>query len=170
MIKIYLAGSVPKGAEEEKLFVNWRLRYKEIIEKFLDAEFIMPDSGEMDEGDFLLIVGKDSLSIKRSDLVVVNAEDRLGSGTSMEMVIAKYFGKQVIVVLPKNSYHRRSNILFRGKYFVEDWMHPFIHTFADFIVENVADIERIRDAVFSQPVKDISIIEKAIDHRETKMV
>jgi nucleoside 2-deoxyribosyltransferase len=163
---IYLAGSVPKGSEEEKAFVNWRVRYKEILEKFLEAEFIFPDSGEMDENDFLLIVGKDSKSIKRSDLVIVNAEERLGVGTSHEMIIAKYFKKPVIAVLPKNSYHRRSNVTFRNKYFVEDWMHPFLHTFADFIVERVEDVEGIKDKLLSQTPKDISIIDTAIIHRE----
>lgn len=68
-MRIYLAGSVPKGEAEEKEFLNWRLQYKEILEKFLDAEFIFPMSGDMDENDFLLIVGKDSKSIKDSDIV-----------------------------------------------------------------------------------------------------
>lgn len=167
-MKIYLAGSVPKGADEENKFINWRLQYKKILEKFLDAEFILPNSGDMDESDFLLIVGKDSKSIKNSDLVIVNAEERLGSGTSIEMAIAKYFKKPVVTVMPKNSYHRRPNITFQGRFFVEDWMHPFIHTFSDFIVESVSEIEKIKDKIFNTPVKDIAIIEAAIDHRDKK--
>lgn len=167
-ITIYLAGSVPKGAEEEKEFVNWRLDYKRILDKFLDADFIFPNAGDMDERDFLLIVGKDSKSIKSSDLVIVNAEERLGAGTSMEMVIAKHLKKPVITVLPKNSYHRRSNMTFQGKYFVEDWVHPFVHTFSDFIVEHVAEIEKIKEKIFNTPIKDITIIDTAIDHRNKK--
>src|SRR3989344_3817220 len=123
-MKIYLAGSVPKGGEEEKTFINWRAKYKEVLGKFFDAEFVFPNSGDMDEGDYLLIVGKDSRSIKYCDLVVINAEERLGVGTAHEMVIAKYFGKPVITVLPKNTYHRRPDVVFQGKYQVEDWMHP----------------------------------------------
>lgn len=167
-MKIYLAGSVPKGAEDEKVFINWRLRYKKVLDTFLDAEFIMPNSGDMDESDFLLIVGKDSKSIKNCDFVVVNCEERLGAGTSMEMVIAKHFKKPVITVMPKNSYHRKSNVTFQGKFFVEDWMHPFVHTFSDFIVENVAEIKKIKDKIFTTPIKDISILEKAIAHRNKK--
>lgn len=167
-MKIYLAGSVPKGSTEEREFNNWRLKYKEILDKFLEAEYIMPDSGEMDESDFLLIVGKDSRSIKICDFVIVNAEEKLGAGTSMEMVIAKHFKKPVVTVIPKNSHHRRSNVTFRDKYFVEDWMNPFIHTFSDFIVENVAEIEEIKDKILTSPIKDISIIDQAISHREKK--
>ena len=165
---IYLAGSVPKGAEEEKQFVNWRLQYREALKKFFDAECIFPGAGDMDEGDFLLIVGKDSKSIKECDLVVVNAEERLGVGTSQEMIIAKYFSKPVVTVLPKNSYHRRPNMTFQGKYHVEDWMHPFVHTFSDFIVERVEDIEKIKEKIFSGPIKNISIIDQAVSHRENK--
>jgi len=167
-MKIYLAGSIPKGTEEEKEFVNWRFKYKEILESFLDAEFIMPNAGDMDESDFLLIVGKDSKSIKSSDLVIVNAEERLGAGTSMEMVIAKHFKKPVITVMPKNSYHRRPNMTFQDKYFVEDWMHPFVHTFSDFIVEDVSEIKQIKDKLFNSSIKDISIIDNAIEHRDRK--
>jgi len=167
-MKIYLAGSVPKGEAEEKEFKNWRYAYKEILDKFLDAEFVFPMSGDMDGGDFLLIVGKDSKSIKDSDLVIVNAEERLGAGTSMELVIAKHFKKPVITVMPKNSHHRRLNMTFQGKYFVEDWMHPFIHTFSDYTIENVKEIEKIKDRIFTSPIKDISIIDHAIEHRIKK--
>lgn len=164
-MKIYLAGSVPKGTAEEKEFVNWRLRYKETLDKFLVADYIMPNSGDMDESDFLLIVGKDSKSIKDSDLVIVNAEERLGAGTTMEIAIAKYFKKPVITVMPKNSHHRRPNMTFQGKYFVEDWMNPFVYTFSDFIVENVVEIEKIKDKIFTTSPKSISIIDEAIKHR-----
>ena len=169
-MKIYLAGSVPKGSEEEKGFVNWRLKYIEILEKFLDSEFILPDTAQVDENDTLLVVGKDSKSIKSADLVIVNAENRLGAGTSMEMVIAKYFKKPVITVIPKDTHHRRSNINFRDKYFVEDWIHPFVHTFSDFVVESVAEIEKIKDQLLSSKPKDISIIDTAIEHRENNPI
>jgi nucleoside 2-deoxyribosyltransferase len=168
-MKIYLAGSVPKGKEEEELFVNWRLRYKKILQSFLDAEFIFPGAGDMDESDYLLIVGKDSRSIKHSDLVIVNAEERIGVGTAHEMIIAKYFNKPVITVVPKNSYHRRVNVIFQDKYKVEDWMHPFLYTFSDYTVVRVEDIVNIKDKIFSGSIKDISIIDKAILHRESKM-
>jgi nucleoside 2-deoxyribosyltransferase len=168
-MKIYLAGSLPKGGEEEKVFKNWRIEYKDILDKFLQADFIFPMTGAVDESDFLLIVGKDSKSIKDSDLVIVNAEERLGAGTSMELVIAKHFKKPVVTVMPKNSYHRRANMTFLGKYFVEDWVHPFVHTFSDFIVENVNEIEKIKDQIFAAQPKDISIIDQAIEYRIKKL-
>ena len=85
----------------------------------------------------------------------------------MEMVIAKYFRKPVVTVLPKNTHHRRANLTFQGKYFVEDWIHPFIHTFSGFVVESVEDIANIKDNILTAEIKDITIVDKAIGHRET---
>ena len=158
----------PKALKKKKslLIGVWNIRVFWKI--FFDAKFVFPGPGDMDEGDFLLIVGKDSKSIKQSDLIIINAEERLGVGTAQEMMIAKYFGKLVITVLPKNSYHRRTNVLFQGKYLVEDWMHPFIYTFSDFVVEKLEDIEQIKDQIFNVFPKNLSIIDKAVSHRESK--
>src|SRR5579885_868015 len=104
-MKIYLAGSIPKGNEEASNFKHWHEHYTNVLARIFNAETIKPKAGEVDERDHLLVLGKDSRSIKISDLVVMNAEGQLGAGTSMEMVIAKHFKKPVIVVLPKNTYH-----------------------------------------------------------------
>jgi nucleoside 2-deoxyribosyltransferase len=163
---IYLAGSVAKGDEEEKGFVNWRDRYKTVLENDFPGEFIFPRAGEVDETDTLLVVGKDSRSIKRSDLVVVNVEDKIGAGTAMELVIAKHFKKPVVTVLPKDTHHRRSNIMFEGV-MIEDWIHPFIDVFSDMVVEKVEDIPALKERLQSIEIKDISIIDKAVAHRES---
>jgi hypothetical protein len=165
-MRIYLAGSVPKGDEEAKGFDNWRDRYKKVLQKFFDADFIEPYHRELDESDFLAVVGQDCRHIKDCALVVVNAEEKLGVGTAQELVIAKYFSKPVISVLPKNTHHRRSNVVFHGKT-VEDWIHPFIFAFSDFIVENVNEVEKVKEKVFSSAAKDISVIDEAIRHIDT---
>ncbi len=162
-MKIYLAGKVPKGDEEAKTFDNWRLKYAEVLEKIFDAECIDPHGKHTDESDCLEVVGNDCYKIKKSDLIVVCAEGKLGAGTAQEFVIAKYFKKPVITVLPKNSHHRRPKISFQGKK-VSDWIHPFIFTFSDFVVEDVKEIEAIKDKIFSSKIKDISLIDEAIDY------
>jgi hypothetical protein len=167
--KIYLAGSIPKGNLEEKTSINWRDGYIRILKDIFDCVFIIPGSEPVNENDFLLIFGTDCSHIQKSDLVILNAEERLGAGSSMEMVIAKYFKKPVITVIPKNSYHRKQGITFQGKYFVEDWIHPFIHTFSDFIVENVSEIGEIKSRVLSSPTKDISIIDEAIKYQKNNL-
>lgn len=100
-------------------------------------------------------------------MVIVNAEEKLGVGTAQELVIAKYFKKPVISVLPKDTHHRRSKVVFHGR-LVEDWIHPFIFAFSDFIVESVDKIETIKDKICSSKIKDISVIDEAIRYINTK--
>ncbi len=160
-MKIYLAGKVPKGKDEAENFDDWRKRYQQVLQKFFEAEFIDPYDRQLDESDFLSVVGIDCKHIKESDLVIVNSEQKLGAGTAQELVIAKYFKKPVVAVLPKNTHHRRSNLVF-GKKLVEDWIHPFIFTFSDFILEEIGEIEKIKDKIFRSKIKDISIIDEVI--------
>lgn len=164
MRKIYLAGTVPKGDKEAESFTNWRTKWSEVLLKvFEDAQIIDPYDPNLDEGDFLQVVGQDFGHIKRASLIVINAEEKIGAGTAMEMVTAKYFKKPIITVLPKNTHHRRSNIVFNGN-LVEDWIHPFIWHFSDFIVESVGEIEGIKKKLESAEIKGISIIDETIEY------
>jgi hypothetical protein len=167
IMKIYLAGKVPKGDKKQKSFDNWRVRYQKVLRKFFDAEFIDPYNRDLDESDFLAVVGTDCKHIKESTFIVVNAEEKLGVGTSQEMVIAKYFNKPVVTVLPKDSHHRRSNVVFHGK-MIADWIHPFIFTFSDFIIENINEIEKIKDKIFTSKIKDISVIDEVVRYIDSK--
>ncbi len=164
-MRIYLAGSIPKGDTETKEFVDWRDHYSEVLKKVFNAEFITPRAGEVDETDWMLVMGKDSRSIKVSDVTVVYAENKIGAGTAMEMVIAKYFKKPVITVIPKNTHHRQSNVVFDGK-LVGDWVNPFIGAFSDFVIESIEEVVTIKDQLASVKVKDISIIDEAVARRE----
>ncbi len=126
-----------------------------------------PYERSIDENDLWGAFGFDCQHIKNSSLVIVNAEEKLGVGTSQELVIAKYFKKPVITVLPKNSHHRLANIYWHG-ILVQDWIHPFIHACSDFIVETVDQIESIKDQIFVVKIKDISLIDEAVRYIESK--
>ncbi len=81
-MKIYLAGSVPKGDKASKLFNDWRQEYSGVLKKiFKDAKLIDPYHKKLDESDCFAVVGGDSLHIKTADLIVVNAEKKIGAGT-----------------------------------------------------------------------------------------
>jgi hypothetical protein len=163
-MNIYLAGSVPKGDEEEKSFVDWRSHYRDVLKNVFDAEFIDPYDRDLDESDFLLVVGKDCVDIEESAIIIVNAEEMIGPGTAQELVIAKYLKKPVVTVLPKNTHHRRQHIMFNGK-LIDDWIHPFIFTFSDFVIEDIVEIEKIKDDIFrTENIKDISVIDSAVEH------
>ncbi len=157
-MKIYLAWKVPKW--DHDTIEDWRTRYKKSIQSSESFEFLDPNI-PVDESDPLSVFGMDCGFIKSADCIVVNAEEKLWLGTSQELIIAKYFSKPVIVVLPKNSAHRKSNIIFHWK-LVEDWVHPFIYATSDIIVESAWEIDV--DSLKGLKIKNISIIDQAILH------
>ncbi|MEK7122854.1 MAG: hypothetical protein AAB855_03280, partial [Patescibacteria group bacterium] len=122
----------------------------------------------LDESDFLLVVGKDCADIAESSFIIVNAEEKLGAGTAQELVIAKYLKKPVVTVLPKDTPHRRTNIMFSGQ-LIDDWIHPFIFIFSDFVIEDIGEIATLKDQLFNlKTTKDISIIDDAVRHFKEK--
>ncbi|MDP3899460.1 MAG: hypothetical protein Q8Q23_00060 [bacterium] len=163
--KIYFIGSAPKSDEALKNFQDWRIPYLQSIKKELpDVEML--DFNDVDEsiGPYNLF-GHDCHLIKNAHVVVANAESKIGAGTAMEMLIAKYFQKPLITVLPKDTYHRRSNVTSGGKN-IKDWIHPFIFCVSDEIVEVATVIaELIKKYIQNNksPVKDITIINQAIE-------
>lgn len=139
---------------------DWRSRYKDAIGIKEGITYLDPNV-PVDESDPLSVFGMDCGFIQSSDVIIVNAEEKLGLGTSQELIIAKYFSKPVIAVLPKNSAHRKSNLTFHGK-LVEDWIHPFLFVTSDIIVESPVDIDI--DALKNLKIKDITIIDQTIQH------
>ncbi len=115
-----------------------------------------------------IVVGHDLWLVKHCDVIIVDARTKIGVGTAQEMVLAKYFKKAVISILPKDTHHRRSNVVFHGKT-VKDWIHPFIFVCSDFIAESIEEaIEWMRSSK-SKNIKDFSIFERKIKTFETKL-
>lgn len=164
-MKICLLGSIPKGDDVRSKRKDWKIKYKEKLSIIEGVNFSDGDTWK-DETKPLQLVGHDANLIKEADIVIVDFSKRLGAGTAQEMVIAKYFSKPVISVLPKNTHHRKSNIVFDDKK-IQDWIHPFVLTFSDLIVENIEDcigwIEEFISHNGSKRIKNINIIDEAID-------
>ena len=168
-MKIYLAGSVPKGDKEAETFYDWRKAYMSIIKKSLpDTQPIDPNNVFDLEGNSLAVFGADCLWIQEADLVIVHAEKKLGAGTAMEYVVAKYFNKPVITVLPKDTHHRRSNLYFE-KRLVEDWIHPFIDVFSDIVVEKPEELVPAIKKLKKMPIKGIEIINEGMRYAQGLM-
>ena len=157
-MKIYLAGKVPKW--DHDIMEDWRTRYRDALGSKEGITYLDPNV-PVDEANPLSVFGMDCGFIQSSDLIIVNAEEKLWLGTSQELIIAKYFSKPVIAVLPKDSAHRKSNLTFHGK-LVEDWIHPFLFATSDIIVESPEDIDI--DTLKDLKIKDITIIDQAIQH------
>ncbi|KKQ86742.1 MAG: hypothetical protein UT11_C0064G0004 [Berkelbacteria bacterium GW2011_GWA2_38_9] len=165
-LTICLLGPIPKGDNIRSDWVDWKPRYKDQLSKLKNIKFTDGDVWR-DETQPMELVGHDISMIKSSDIIIVNGESKLGAGTSQEIVIAKYFSKPVIIVLPKNTHHRKTDITFDNVK-INDWIHPFILFFSDLIVENLDEssewINQFKNKPKSITIKDISIIDKVVDN------
>ncbi len=137
-LRIALLGSIPKGDKERENWVDWKTEYVEKISqaipqaRFLHGDLISDNVGPE------LVVGHDLWLIKNADIVIVQAVSKIGAGTAQEMVLAKSFCKPLISLVPKNTHHRKSNVVFHDVV-IEDWIHPFIAVSSDFIAQNLEE-------------------------------
>lgn len=166
--KIFLSGSVPKGDNEKDNCTDWRSDYMNVLLQLSNVEFVKDDT-KKDETKPFLIFGHDANMVKTADLVVINADKKIGRGigvgTAQEIIIAKYFSKPVLTVLPKNTHHRRSDMMWDGK-IISDWVSPFLSSTSDLVVETVHDslawIKEYMENPESKKIKNISIVDDAI--------
>ncbi|MDD9912550.1 MAG: hypothetical protein OXR68_02165 [Alphaproteobacteria bacterium] len=175
-MKFYLAGKVPKGNELDT-YIDFRVGYGETLAKSFPDLTILDPNGTTEqallvgvtEEDPLYWFGHDCWMIKKSDVVIVQADIKLGAGTAQEMLIAKYFNKPVITVLPKDTHHRRTNLMLASGV-VEDWIHPFVGSTSDLIVEKLEDslpwLEAYNVNPDGQKIKTIEVIDEAITYFE----
>jgi hypothetical protein len=163
-MEIYLAGKVRKGKAiaEEK---DWRLEYEQVLSQIPGIEILSPENPSLDASQPFLVFGHDCHLIKQCDAVVVNATEKLGVGTSQEMLIAKIYRKPLLTVLPKDTHHRRSNLQMPGG-IVPDWIHPFVSSASDIVAEDIAEVHTWLASYSLAPktfsIKGIEIIEDAI--------
>jgi nucleoside 2-deoxyribosyltransferase len=163
-IRIYLAGKVAKG-EEVGSALDWRNQYIEVLKGAGAFDFISPEDPSLDESKPVEVFGHDCYQVKSCDIVVTNASTKLGAGTAQEMVIAKYFVKPVLTILPKDTHHRRTNLMMNG-ITVPDWIHPFIYAMSDGIFESVSELSTFLGsqgaALTQMNPRGISFIDAAI--------
>jgi hypothetical protein len=168
-MKIYLAGKIAKGDEIGKA-PDWRSEYTAVFGRIADAEIISPEDDSLDESQPIIVFGHDCSLIQQADVLVINASTKLGVGTAQEMLIAKYFNKPVVVVLPKNTHHRRSDLTISAGA-VKDWIHPFVFSTSDAIVESVEEAANWLAQYIEFPkrhdIKNISVIDEAIKEYRT---
>jgi GTP:adenosylcobinamide-phosphate guanylyltransferase len=171
-MKIMLLGSLPKGDEARKSFVDWKKEYIEKLTSSIPGAKIIHGDKISDSVGPELVVGHDLWLLKGADILIVNAKSKVGAGTAQEMVLAKYFKKPVISVIPKDSHHRRSNVVFDGEN-VEEWIHPFLFVSSDLIVENIDEAIPWINYYMKNPskakIKDISVFDKAIGKFEKEL-
>lgn len=166
-MKAYFAGKIPKGDEISQQ-PDWRVELVVALNaQGAVVEMVTPENRALDESDSLAVFGHDCSLIKKADLVIVNADQKLGVGTAQEMLIAKYFSKPVLTLLPIDTHHRRRNLRMFDVV-IPDWKHPFIVSTSDVVFD---DVHQLRDFIarggvseLQGNIKGIKIIDTAIEH------
>ncbi len=168
-MKIVLLGSIPKGDDVRKGWTDWKIAYMDAIKKVISNVTFIHGDAISDNAGLEMVVGHDLTQIKHADICVVDAQAKIGVVTAQEIVIAKHLKKPVVIVIPKDTHHRRTNITFHDVT-LEDWIHPFLYLSTDYVAESIEDAARwIEEYVNSDPkilVKDLSVFEKAVEHYE----
>lgn len=170
-MKIVLLGSIPKGDDIRKGWLDWKEEYIRIIRATVkDAEFIHGDSIS-DNAGALMVVGHDLAQVKKADVCIVDAKQKIGAGTAQEMVFAKYLGRPVITVIPKDTHHRKSNVTFHGVT-MKEWVHPFLEISSDYVAESIEDaagwIQGYARSPEDYTIKNFSIFDEAIKYFESR--
>jgi len=167
-IAIYLAGSIKKEHEKSN-DSYWSESEMEFLQDNLptyEISFLNPAFRSDDLSDQHSVFGRDMLQVFCSDIVFVDARERRGLGVGAEMMWAKLHKLPVITLAPKNLHYHKSDTTLLGVP-VKDWIHPFVESLSDAIVENlhegVASIESFLSNT-PLPIKDIAYIESAMHH------
>lgn len=171
-MKIALLGSLPKGDDIRKTWIDWKEEYiKEIVSLLPDTEFIHGDSIS-DNAGAELVVGHDLAQVKNADICIVDAQSKIGAGTAQEIVLAKYFKKPVVIVIPQDTHHRKINVVFHGVN-MEEWIHPFLKVSTDYVADSIADAAHWAKGYIKSPdsynIKSLSVFEDAIDLFESSL-
>lgn len=139
-ISIYLAGGIKKGHEKANGFF-WTdedmLFLKKNLSEF-ELSFLNPAFRSDNLSDQRSVFGRDMTQVFCSDVVFVDARDRRGLGVGAEMMWAKFHKIPVVTLAPKDSHYNKSKTTLLGVE-VEGWVHPFVESLSDAIVEDLAE-------------------------------
>lgn len=167
-IAIYLAGSIKKGHEkaDESYWTDHDMSLiKSHLKKF-DISFLNPAFRTDDLSDHRSIFGRDMLQVFSSNFVFVDARDRRGLGVGAEMMWAKVNKIPVVTWAPKNSHYHKDHTTILGVP-VANFIHPFVESLSDKIVENLIEGSTWIDYVVSNAnveIKDVQYIGAAMQH------
>ena len=167
-ISIYLAGSIKKGHEkaDESFWTDEDMLFLKKSLAEYDVSFLNPAFRSDNLSDQCSVFGRDMTQVFCSDIVFVDARDRRGLGVGAEIMWAKFHKIPVVTLAPKDSHYNKSKTVLLDVA-VEDWIHPFVESLSDAIVENLYEgAIWVRKFVSSSApkTKDIEYIQSAMQY------
>lgn len=167
-ISIYLAGSIKKGHERtgESFWTDADMLFLRKTLSEYEISFLNPAFRSDNLSDQRSVFGRDMTQVFCSDVVFVDARDRRGLGVGAEMMWAKFHKIPIVTLAPLDSHYNKSKTTLLDVT-VENWVHPFVESLSDAIVENLSDgATWVRKFVSASvpTVKDIEWIRLAMEH------
>jgi len=169
-VAIYLAGGIQKGHEKGGFY--WTEAELRELRRDLarwDISFLNPALRTDDLSDSRSVFGRDMVQVFSSQVVLVDAREKRGLGVGAEMMWAKINRIPVIAWAPKNSHYRKDETTLLGVR-VEQFVHPFVDSLSDALVESLEEAShwiRMHFSSHPQPVKGIEEIGAAMEHYKT---
>lgn len=166
-IALYLAGNIQKGHEKESQ-VFWTNEDREIIQNGLapsQVSFLNPALRTDDLSDQKSVFGRDMTQVFCASVVFVDARERRGLGVGAEMMWAKMNRIPVLILAPQNSHYHKEEVTLLGVT-VKNWMHPFVESLSDAIVEDLQQgIEWLKNFQLGKyKIKGPEFIHEAMNH------
>ena len=173
-IAIYLAGSIKKDHEKaDDSF--WAEDHTTLLKNKLaeySVSFLNPAFRSDDLSDQRSVFGRDMLQVFCSDFVFVDARDRRGLGVGAEMMWAKFHNIPVVTWAPKNSHYSKEKTTILGVP-VNGFVHPFVHSLSDKIVETLEEGAEWIHSIKTNPdrnIKGVDDIKKAMEHYKSNQL
>lgn len=138
---VYLSGSIPKSKEARDTYIDWRTQFMDEAKKQkLAIVGINPNIFTYDMMPIPYFYGRDVHMIFLSDVIVVNAQEKIGIGTAQELLIAHYYKKPVIAIAPNPSHYVKYIDTPKQKHL--HYTHPFLTSSASLIVGSYGEAVR----------------------------
>lgn len=165
-ISIYLAGTIRKEHETNASWSDLEILFLKNNLSEYEVAFLNPALRTDNLSDQFSVFGRDMAQVFCSDIVFVDARNRRGLGVGAEMMWAKFHQIPIITLAPRDSHDNKSKTILLDVP-VENWVHPFVESLSDVIVENLLESTTWTKKYVngSAPkVKDVAYIQSAMQY------
>ncbi|MEZ2142922.1 hypothetical protein AAE026_11485 [Bradyrhizobium sp. DN5] len=168
-LRIYLSGSVRKGATDDRPSEHyWTDDDEERIRAGLrphEVTLLNPQKSGVDRSDPKANFGCDLYLVETSNVVLVDARTKKGIGIGAEMMFACARNIPTITIAPKHSHYRQALVRNLFGEDVRDWTHPFVLGLSDYVVESLTEsIELLKRHVTLGSLPLTKNIDEAIEY------
>lgn len=151
-VRIYLCGSIKKGASDRRDRTEyWQDIHEEKIKTWVssDVSILNPAKFLISRKDYFVNFGCDMYLVRTSDLVIADLRSEKGIGVGAEMMFAQGSGIPVISWLPPGSHYRRDLSDVFGED-LKNWTHPFAYSLSDYVEDSLEGVCHRINVLISQ--------------------